>query len=252
MAEWLPQIVIFVMSVTGAPTLPATWAIARLWSRRVIAVKRSFAMFGALFMAMRALVLAGLPTTRTRMSSAALSDRALPWTVKIAAVRLEQVAALHALGARPGADEQGDVGALERLVRVVGLGDARAAAGRRSRRAPCATPSSAPSAGVISSSWRVDRLIRPEQRTAGDAEQQAVADLAGGSGDGDADGLSGHRGGSFRAQGTLPGTLARLPKAAQGHSGQAGRATFTSANPPMSVARTSRSANRRASSIDGR
>ena len=37
--------------------------MARLWSRRVIAVKRSRGMSGALLMAMRALVLAGLPTT---------------------------------------------------------------------------------------------------------------------------------------------------------------------------------------------
>src|SRR3954469_12864006 len=83
-AEWLPQIVILVMSATGAPVLAASWAMARLWSRRVMAVNRSLAMFGALFMAISALVLAGLPTTRMRMSSAALSERALPWAVKMA------------------------------------------------------------------------------------------------------------------------------------------------------------------------
>ena len=89
------------MSVTVAPVLAASWAMARLWSRRVIAVKRSLAMFGALFMAMSALVLAGLPTTRTRTSSAALSERALPWTVKIAPLASSRSAALHALGAGP-------------------------------------------------------------------------------------------------------------------------------------------------------
>src|SRR5512139_902237 len=67
-AEWLPQIVILVMSLTVVPVFWASWAIARLWSRRVIAVKRPLSMFGALFMAMRALVLAGLPTTRMRTS----------------------------------------------------------------------------------------------------------------------------------------------------------------------------------------
>ena len=46
------------------------------------------------------------------------------------------------------------------------------------------TPSSAPSAGVISSSCRIDRRVGPEHRPGGDAEQQAVADLAGSTGDG--------------------------------------------------------------------
>ena len=49
-----------------------------------MAVKRPLGMSGALFMAMRALVLAGLPTTRMRTSAAALSLRALPCTVKMA------------------------------------------------------------------------------------------------------------------------------------------------------------------------
>jgi len=40
-AEWLPQIVIFLMSVTEAPVFAASCEIARLWSRRVSAVKRS-------------------------------------------------------------------------------------------------------------------------------------------------------------------------------------------------------------------
>src|SRR4051794_9277463 len=59
-AEWLPQMVIFLMSLTVVPVLSASWAIARLWSSRVMAVKRSFGMLGALFIAMRQLVLAGL------------------------------------------------------------------------------------------------------------------------------------------------------------------------------------------------
>src|ERR1700752_5453344 len=33
-AEWLPQIVIFLMSVTAAPVFLASCEIARLWSRR--------------------------------------------------------------------------------------------------------------------------------------------------------------------------------------------------------------------------
>src|ERR1700712_1259325 len=77
-AEWLPQIVIFLMSVTGAPVLAASWEIARLWSRRVSAENRSFGMSGALVIAISALVLAGLPVTPMRTSSAATEFSALP------------------------------------------------------------------------------------------------------------------------------------------------------------------------------
>src|SRR5688572_23558249 len=37
-AEWLPQMVIFLMSETETPAFFDSWASARLWSRRVIAV----------------------------------------------------------------------------------------------------------------------------------------------------------------------------------------------------------------------
>src|SRR3954452_22689563 len=83
-AEWFPQIVILVMSFTVESVLVASWAMARLWSRRVMAVNRALSMLGALFIAMSELVLAGFPTTRMRTSDAALSLSALPWTVKMA------------------------------------------------------------------------------------------------------------------------------------------------------------------------
>src|SRR5690606_30539627 len=60
-AEWLPQIVIFLISVTDTWSFLASWAIARLWSSRVIAVNRSAGTSGAADCAMSALVLAGLP-----------------------------------------------------------------------------------------------------------------------------------------------------------------------------------------------
>ena len=63
--------------------MSASWATARLWSRRVIAVKRSGGTPSALFIAISAFVLAGLPTTRTLMSLAALSAIASPWGLKI-------------------------------------------------------------------------------------------------------------------------------------------------------------------------
>jgi hypothetical protein len=49
-----------------------------------MAVNWAAGMFGALFRAMRAFVLAGLPTTSTLTSGEALSDSALPWAVKMA------------------------------------------------------------------------------------------------------------------------------------------------------------------------
>src|ERR1700741_1952542 len=70
-AEWLPQIVIFLMSVTLAPVFLASWLIARLWSRRGRGGNRFLGMSGALLIAISALVLAGLPVTPIRMSSAA-------------------------------------------------------------------------------------------------------------------------------------------------------------------------------------
>src|SRR5215216_6634140 len=81
-AEWLPQIVMWEMSVTGAPVLAASWEMARLWSRRVSAEKRSAGMSGAFDRAISALVLAGFPVTPIRTSSAATLLRALPWAVK--------------------------------------------------------------------------------------------------------------------------------------------------------------------------
>src|SRR3954452_25553636 len=77
-AEWLPQIVMWVMSVTGAPVLAASCEIARLWSRRVSAENRSWGMSGALDIAISALVLAGLPVTPMRTSSAATLLSAWP------------------------------------------------------------------------------------------------------------------------------------------------------------------------------
>ncbi len=82
--EWLPQIVILVMLLTGTSSRCASWLMARLWSSRIMAVNCDGSRFGALFIAISAFVLAGLPTTSTRTSRWAESDRALPWTVKIA------------------------------------------------------------------------------------------------------------------------------------------------------------------------
>ena len=65
------------------PSLLASWAIARLWSRRIIAVKRSRGTPSAFDIAIRQLVLAGLPTTSTLTSSAAPAAIASPCGLKI-------------------------------------------------------------------------------------------------------------------------------------------------------------------------
>src|SRR3546814_2107155 len=77
-AEWLPQMIILLMSVVLLPVLAASWLSARLWSRRTIAVNCFGSSFLALLCAISALVLAGLPTTSTLTSRLAFSDSALP------------------------------------------------------------------------------------------------------------------------------------------------------------------------------
>ena len=82
-AEWLPQTASFLMSVIGLPIFCATWVSARLWSRRIIAEKFDGFSLGALFIAIRQLVLAGLPTTSTLTLRLATSDSALPCGAKM-------------------------------------------------------------------------------------------------------------------------------------------------------------------------
>src|SRR5690242_6230577 len=60
-AEWFPQIVIFLTCLTSARTFCAICEVARLWSRRIIAVNCVGLRLGAFFIAIRQLVFAGLP-----------------------------------------------------------------------------------------------------------------------------------------------------------------------------------------------
>ena len=175
------------MSATAAPVFAASWLIARLWSRRTIAWKRSRGTSGALLAAISAFVFAGLPTTSTLMSSAACGVDRLALRLEDAAVGLEQVGALHASAARARADEQRDVRAVEGDVRVVGRLDA----GEQREGAVVELHDHAldrSQRGRDLEQAQLDRLVGAEQLPAGDAEQQAVADLAGGAGHGDADG----------------------------------------------------------------
>ena len=122
--EWLPQMVILRTSATVAPSFCAICVMARLWSRRVIAVNRPGSRPGAFCWAINELVFAGLPTTRIFTSFFADSDNALPWGLKIPPLAVEQVGALHAGLARHRTHEQRDIHVTERNVRVVGHHDA--------------------------------------------------------------------------------------------------------------------------------
>ena len=101
-----------------------------------------------------------------------------PLRLEDAAVRLEQIGALHPLLTRLRADQQRDVDAVERLLRVVGDVD------RREQR-ECAVDELHRGAlgrldrvGDLEQAQR-DLLVRSEHLAGGDPEQDGVADLAG-------------------------------------------------------------------------
>src|SRR5665647_10992 len=64
-AEWLPHTIILRRLVTGFAILALIWESERLWSRRIMAVNCRGDRLGAFFIAISALVFAGLPTTST-------------------------------------------------------------------------------------------------------------------------------------------------------------------------------------------
>ena len=80
---WLPQIAMWLTSPTSTPAFLASCEAARFWSSRVMANQRSAGTLGACDLAIRALVLHGLATVRTRTSGPAASLIACPWLVKI-------------------------------------------------------------------------------------------------------------------------------------------------------------------------
>ena len=150
-------------------------------------------MSGALLIAMSALVLAGLPVTVICTSSAATSLSALPCGAK-----MPPLASSRSPRSMPGPRGRAPTSRArltpsKTVVGVVadlhaGQGRERAVVelhddalegleGRRDLEQP-----------------ELDRGVRAEQRAARDAEQEAVADLAGGAGDGDLDGRAAHGG----------------------------------------------------------
>ena len=144
-------------------------------------------------MAIRALVLAGLPTTSTRMSGAALSERALPWTVKMAPLAsrrsLRSMPLLRGRAPTSRAMLASPKASLASSLMTTSLEQREGAVVELHHHAL----QGAEGGGDLEQ-LQDDRLIGSEQGAAGDAEQQAVADLAGGAGDGDTNRGSGHRG----------------------------------------------------------
>ena len=146
-------------------------------------MKRSRGTSGALLMAIRQFVLAGLPTTSTFTSAAAFAFRALPWPVKISPFSESSSARSMPFVRGPGADQQRDVHAVEGVLGVVvqvERREQREGAVDELHRHPL---EGAHRLGDLQQA-QVDRLVGAEQLPAGDAEDDAVADLAGGAGDG--------------------------------------------------------------------
>ena len=146
-------------------------------------------MRGALAAVISALVLAGLPTTSTLMFFFATLLIAFALGREDLGVLQQQILALHAGAAGLGADQDGEIRILEGYLGIVGGHDA----GHGRKGAVVQLHDHA----VEGAQGRGDfqqlqnhRLLRAEQVAGGDAEYKLVADLAGGTGDGDADGVS--------------------------------------------------------------
>ena len=118
-----------------------------------MAVKRSRGMSGAECMAMRALVLAGLPTTRTLTSSAALSFSALPWTVKMPPLASSRSA--RSIPALRGIEPTSSATCTPSKATLASSEVVTPeSSGKAQSSSSMTTPSRAPIAGVISSSFR--------------------------------------------------------------------------------------------------
>ena len=147
---WLPQIARLLTWPTGTPAFRASCVAARFWSSRVMANQRSAGTLGACDRAIRALVLQGLATVRTRTSGPAASLIAWPLAGEDRPVGADQVGAGHPVLAGHPADEDDPVGPLERLGRLVGRLDRSSQQGKAQSSSSMMVPWSEGRAGVIS------------------------------------------------------------------------------------------------------
>ena len=164
-AEWLPQITILRTAATGLPILAATCDSARLWSRRIMPVNCRGLRPGALFIAMSAFVLAGLPTTSTRTLRLAAASRARPWTVKICAFASSR--SLRSIPFERGRAPTSSATSASRKA-IFGSSDVTmpARSGNAQSSSSITTPFSAGSACVISRSCRITGWSLPSMSPA--------------------------------------------------------------------------------------
>lgn len=105
------------------------------------------------------------------------------------AVYIEEVFALHAGATGDTADEEGPVGTAESFVDIAGGGDA----GEEGESAVCQLHADASESVhgflvIALDEAEVDGLVWAEQGTGGDAEEEGITNLTGGTGDGNGDG----------------------------------------------------------------
>ena len=190
--EWLPQSVMLVMSATAAPVFFASCAIARLWSRRVMAVKRSRGTSGALVIAISALVLAGLPTTSTCTSSAAPALIASPCGLKMPPLASSRSPRSMPLLRGRAPTSSAKFVPSKAVLRVVVDVDARQQRERAVVELHRRALGRLDGLGDLEQP-EVHRRVGAEHLTGGDPEQDRVADRAGGAGHGDLDWSCAHR-----------------------------------------------------------
>ena len=182
--EWLPQTVMLVTEVTGLPSLLASWVLARLWSRRIIAVKRSRGTSGAFDIAIRQLVLAGLPTTSTLMSSAAPALIASPCGLK-----MPPLASSRSARSMPGPRGRAPTSRAMLVPSKAFFGSSVMSTRLQQREGAVVELHRGALGGLHRlrdlQQAQLDRGVGAEHLTAGDAEQQGVADLSGGARNGD-------------------------------------------------------------------
>ena len=138
--------------------------------------------------AIRQLVLQGLPTTRTRQLVLALSLDRLALSDEDLAVDAEQVGPFHALLARHGTDQQRPVTVPEPLLKIGGLHDLL----QQRERAVVQLHDHAPQGiqrGFDFDQVQSDRLVRAEHLPGRRYETGARSRYAGGAGDCDTNGL---------------------------------------------------------------
>ena len=182
-AEWLPQMLTSRSWDTGACSASASCPSARLWSSLVSAVKRSRGTSGACALAMKAFVFAGLPDDDDPdvVGGAGVDRSALRG--EDGAVRREQVAALHAGAAGPRPDEEPDVGAVEGAAGVIRHVHRLQQGERGVLQLERGALGGAESLRDLEQPQPHGR-VGSEQLARRDAEQQGVADLSAGAGDG--------------------------------------------------------------------